>query len=147
LNIFTWVHRGGRSTIGTNDLHLGPVQRRGPRSHNFVDFFSSSYLRLETARAPGKGRPTPQLRHSVASVCKLQEFSNIPQELGPTAATFAIRINSSVFLNTRTYGPRYHPQLSKDLNLWVRGEDFPRKKHFLQTKVPLSQSNTRLFVV
>jgi len=38
-------------------------------------------------------------------------------------------------ISMRTSGPRYPPQLSKDLNLEVRGEDFPRKKHFLQTKV------------
>jgi len=38
-------------------------------------------------------------------------------------------------MTTRTSGTRYPPQLSKDQNLEVRGEDFPRKKYFLQTKV------------
>jgi len=40
-------------------------------------------------------------------------------------------IVSKSFMMTRTSSPRYPPQLSKDQNLEVRGEDFPRKKIFL----------------
>ena len=38
-------------------------------------------------------------------------------------------------VHTLRFRRGYPPQLSKDLNLEVRGEDFPRTKHFLQTKV------------
>jgi len=39
---------------------------------------------------------------------------------------------SDLFCQTRTSGPRYPPKLSKDQNLEVRGEDFPRpRQHYL----------------
>jgi hypothetical protein len=66
-------------------------------------------------------------------------LSFILSRLLASHALFCLILKMSIwfrpFMTTRTSGTRYPPQLSKDQNLEVRGEDFPRKKYFLQTKV------------